>query len=495
MASLALGIDVGTSATKGVLVDADGQVIASARAEHDFEQPRPGFAEHDAEKVWWADTVAVIRELIGDRPGEPAAVCVSGVGPCALIADAEGTPLHPAVLYGIDSRAGQEIDELNAELGADEIFARGGSPLTSQAAGPKLRWLGKRDPSLLAADRRMLMPSSLAVLRLTGEYVLDHHSASQCDPLYDLAACRWIDEWWEPVAGALAQPRLLWPDEVAGEVSAAGAEATGIPAGTPVCAGTIDAWAESIAAGVARPGQLMVMYGSTVFLVQCMAEPASSPSLWATTGVYPGTFSLAAGMATGGLALNWARDLVGRPEWQDFLAPAAGVPAGSRGLLVLPYLAGERTPIFDPDARGLILGLTLRHGPPEVARAVIEGIAFAIRHNVETMAAVGSESTEIVGVGGGTRDSLLPQVVADVLGRPQAMCDPVIGASFGSAMLAARAASLTTDTGSWVRHDRVLEPDAAGAATYDALFEQYAALYPKLAGDMHSLARIESAAE
>ena len=183
---------------------------------------------------------------------------------------------------------------------------------------------------------------------------------------------------------------------------------------------------------------------------------------------------------------------MGNPDWEEFLGPAASVPAGSRGLLVLPYLAGERTPIFDPDARGLILGLTLRHGPPEVARAVIEGIAFAIRHNVETMAAVGSECTEIVGVGGGTRDGLLPQIVADVLGREQAMCDPVVGASFGSAMLAARAGSLTRDTDSWVRFDRVLQPQPASSETYAGLYEQYVDLYPKLAGDMHSLSRIES---
>jgi xylulokinase len=492
MASLALGIDVGTSATKAVLVSADGQIVASARAEHGFGQPQPGFAEHDAEGVWWDDTVKVVRRLIAERPGEPAAVCVSGVGPCALIADAEGRPLHQAVLYGIDSRAGAEIAELNAELGADEILARGGSPLTSQAVGPKVRWLGKRDSSYLAAERRLLMPSSFAVLRLTGEYVLDHHSASQCDPLYDLRGRRWIDQWWEQIAGALPKPRLLWPGEVAGEVTAAAADITGIPAGTPVCAGTIDAWAESIAAGVSSPGQLMVMYGSTVFFVQCMASPASSPLLWATAGVNPGTFSLAAGMATGGLAVTWLRDLLGQPGWDEFLGPAGEVPAGSRGLLVLPYLAGERTPIFDPAARGLVLGLTLRHGPPELARAVIEGIAFAIRHNIETMAAVGSESTEIVGVGGGTRDSLLPQIVADVLGREQAMCDPLVGASFGSAMLAARAASLASDTDEWIRYDRVLEPDPASSDLYGELYARYVDLYPKTAADMHALARIES---
>ena len=188
MASLALGIDVGTSATKAVLVDGDGAIVDSARAEHGFEQPRPGFAEQDAEAIWWDDTVRVVRDLLRERRGEPAAVCISGIGPCALIGDETGQPLHPAILYGIDSRASAEIDELNDELGAETILAVCGSPLSSQAVGPKLRWLGKADGTLLRSAHRLLMPSSLAVLRLTGEYVLDHHSASQCDPLYDLRA-------------------------------------------------------------------------------------------------------------------------------------------------------------------------------------------------------------------------------------------------------------------------------------------------------------------
>jgi xylulokinase len=337
------------------------------------------------------------------------------------------------------------------------------------------------------------MPSSFAVLRLTGEYVLDHHSASQCDPLYDLRGGTWIDEWWQSVAGDLPKPRLLWPAEVAGEVTPAAAEETGIPAGTPVCAGTIDAWAESLAAGVTEPGALMIMYGSTIFLIQCVTSPAPSPALWATAGVEPGTFSIAAGMATGGLAVTWLREVLGEPAWGDFVDRAAAVPPGARGLLFLPYLAGERTPIFDPDARGLIVGLTLGHGPPELARAAFEGIAFAVRHNIEAMASVGAPATRIVGVGGGTRTGVLPQVVTDVLGREQSICHPSVGASFGSAMLAARAVSLTDSVGDWPRIERGLEPDASAAGTYADLFARYCDLYLRTADDMHALARLGTA--
>jgi len=195
-------------------------------------------------------------------------------------------------------------------------------------------------------------------------------------------------------------------------------------------------------------------------------------------------------LATGGLAVTWVRGVVGEPPWEAFMADAAAVPAGSRGLLVLPYLAGERTPIFDPDARGLIIGLNLKHGRPELLRAVLEGIAFAVRHNVETMESVGSLCRRIAGVGGGTRADLLPQIITDVLGREQSICPPDIGASFGSATLAARAASLLGAGEEWVRVERVLEPASGDADLYDELYGRYRGLYEHTADDMHALARV-----
>jgi xylulokinase len=221
-----------------------------------------------------------------------------------------------------------------------------------------------------------------------------------------------------------------------------------------------------------------------------MSTPASSPALWGTAGVEPGTYSLAAGMATGGLAVTWLRGVLGDPPWDEFVEQAAEAPPGAGGLLFLPYLAGERTPIFDPDARGLLLGLTLGHGPAELARAVFEGIAFAVRHNVEAMESVSAPSTRIVGVGGGTRSGALPQVVTDVLGREQSICDPSVGASFGSAILAARAASMTDDATDWIRVDRVLQPDASTEDVYAELYARYRDLYVLTAADMHALARL-----
>ncbi|MZD08717.1 sugar kinase, partial [Streptomyces sp. SID5785] len=286
-----LGIDIGTSSSKGVLTAADGTLLAQAQRTHTTATPRPGWFEHDAEAVWWSDLRSLTRELLASGP-RPAAVCVSGIGPCVLPADADDRPLRPAVLYGVDTRASAEIAEQTERYGADAIIARCGSPLTSQAIGPKLAWLRRHEPDLYRSTRRWYMASSYLVHRLTGRYVLDHHSASQCTPLYDHARRTWITDHCEDIAPGLEWPELVWPADVVGEVTRRASELTGLPAGTPVVAGTIDAWAEAAGVGVAAPGDTMLMYGTTMFVVDVVEKPLTSPRLWGTAGAFPGTYCL-----------------------------------------------------------------------------------------------------------------------------------------------------------------------------------------------------------
>ncbi|MEJ2869147.1 FGGY family carbohydrate kinase [Actinomycetospora sp. OC33-EN08] len=475
-----LGIDVGTSSSKGVLVGDDGTVLARAQVEHATSYPAPGHVEHDAEGVWWHDAVRLVREL----GGTPDAVGVSGIGPVLLPADAGGRPLRPAILYGVDTRASREVAELTERFGAAEILRRGGTPLSSQAVGPKIAWLRRHEPEVWDATAMLLMASSFLVHRLTGEYVLDHHSASQCDPLYDLDAADWAADLADEVAPGLALPRLAWPTEVAGQVTAAAAAETGLREGTPVTVGTIDAWAEAASVGVSGPGDTMVMYGTTMFLVQTADAPARHETLWSARGVRPGSFTAAAGMATGGAVTTWVRDLGGGDHTS--LAAAAGeVPAGAGGLLLLPYFAGERTPIFDPDARGVLIGLTTQHGAPEIYRAALEGIAHGVRHN---LAAFPAADPRLVAVGGGTTGGVWTQIVSDVTGLPQDVPADTTGAALGDAWLAAVATGNEPDIAAWNPVVGTVEPDPATRELHDAMHEHYRALYPATRETAHFLA-------
>jgi xylulokinase len=489
-----LGIDIGTSSSKGVLVDADGTVVARAEVEHATSSPHPGWVEHDAEDVWWSDFVTITRELLGEHE-PPDAVGVSGIGPVLLPADADGRPLRPAILYGVDTRATAEIAELTDELGADAILRRAGTPLSSQAVGPKWRWLRRHEPEVYDATRLFLMASSFLVHRLTGEYVLDHHSASQCDPMYDLDAADWAPDWAQTVAPGLELPRLLWPTEVAGTVTDEAAAATGLRAGTPVTAGTVDAWAEAASVGVRDVGDTMVMYGTTMFLVQVTPAPARHPNLWSTRGVTPGSFTTGAGMATSGAVTAWLRDLTGR-GYAELVEAASEVPAGSRGLLVLPYFAGERTPIFDPDARGVVIGLTTAHGRAELYRAALEGIAHGVRHNLEVFAdAGGPSSPRLVAVGGGTRGGLWTRIVSDVTGLPQDVPADTTGAALGDAFLAAAAVGAADDVRAWNPVVDTVEPDDAAHVLHDEFHRHYRALYTDTADTAHFLAEQQRRAD
>jgi xylulokinase len=481
-----LGVDVGTSSTKGVLTDPAGRIHATAIRAHQVSRPRPGWVEHDPEATWWDEFVAVARELLAVAPGPVAGVAVSGIGPCVLPATADGRPLRAAILYGVDTRAGAEVVELTARIGEQRIVARGGSRLTSQAVGPKLLWVRRHEPQVWAATRRFFMASNLLVHRLTGEYVLDHHSASQCDPLYDLREQRWIPELVEEVAPGLELPRLLWPTETAGRVSAAAARATGLPKGVPVTTGTIDAWAEAVSVGATRPGDLMLMYGTTMFLSRVVEQPVVHPALWSTVGVLPGSFCLAGGMATSGAVVDWLRELTGGASYAQLTAEAADLPPGAEGLVVLPYFAGERTPLFDERARGAVLGLTLDHRRGHLYRAVLESTGYAVRHHLDTMAEQLPPPSRIIAVGGGAR-ALWTRIVSDVTGHAQLVPRHTIGASYGDAFLAGLAAGLTEPGQDWTEFTDEVRPRPEHRAGYDHTYRIFRELYPATRDLAHRL--------
>ena len=492
MVEVLLGVDLGTSSSKGVLCTPTGQVVASAVREHTMSLPRPGWAEVDAVDVWWRESTELMRELVAARPEDRiAGVCVSGVGPCLVLCDEDLRPVRPAILYGIDTRAGAEIEELTARYGAERIIEHGGNALSSQAVGPKLAWVRAHEPEVWDRARGVYASSSFITARLTGEYVLDHHTASQYDPLYDLREGRWNAGWVIDVCGDLELPRLAWPGEVVGSVTREAATETGLPPGTPVTAGTVDAWAEAFSAGVRAPGDTMLMYGSTMFLIQQLAAIRTHPGLWTTTGVLPGTFTLAAGMATSGSLLRWLGGLTGGVPFRQMVAEAEEVRPGSEGLVVLPFFAGERAPIFDPEARGLVAGLTLRHTRGHLFRAAYEGIACGVRQILELLEEDVGQPDRLVAVGGGTQGGLWPQIVSNVTGHEQLMPQQTIGASYGDALLAAIGTGMLEPGTDWTVHSHVVGPDPQLRPLYDELYATYRELYPATRDSMHRLAAVQ----
>jgi xylulokinase len=499
-----MGIDIGTYSSKGVLVTADGEVVATHVAPHGIDLPHPGHVEQDADAVWWHDCVEICRALLAQSDAHPrqiAALGVSTTAPCLLPLDAGGRPLRKGILYGIDTRAAAEIGELEEEFGAEHLFARYGVKLSSQSVSPKLRWLRKHEPHVWAATRLLLSGAGYLVFRLTGAAVLDIYDAGPYAPLFDVQTCAWNPDLAQTLAPLALLPHLRWSCEVAGTVTAAAAAETGLAQGTPVITGTADAAAEAISAGLAEPGDLMVMYGSSIFFILKTAQLHHTREFWGTRFLEPNTYAVAGGMSTAGSLTRWFRDhfapgelaaeAAGGPNAYAALAAlAAQSPPGARGLLALPYFAGERTPIFDPHAKGLLLGLTLSHTRADVYRAFLESVGYGIRHNLDALRAAGMEPQRILGVGGGTYNHTWMQLVSDICGIAQHIPQQQIGAAFGDAFLAGVGAGLfgsTQEASRWVQLGEPVLPNAAAHARYAAFYALYGEVYRQTAGAMHRL--------
>jgi xylulokinase len=489
---LLLGVDIGTSGTSGVIARPDGEVVATAEKDHAVRLPRPGWVEHDAEEDWWDGFVAVCSELLDQADGKVAALSISGIGPCLLAAGGDGRPLRPGILYGVDTRATKEVEELTDRYGNEEIMEVGGNPLTAQSVGPKILWLRRNEPEVWQETRYLLMAHTFIVHRLTGEYVLDHPSASMCDPIYDVGKYQWVESWAEDVAPGLELPALRWPSEVAGVVTKEAAEKTGLPAGILVTTGTTDAFSEAVSVGVREPGDLMLMYGTTMATLEISEKALVTRSLWSTAGLFEETYALFAAMSTSGALTDWVRQICGGKSFEELTEKARKVASGSEGLLVLPYFAGERTPVSDPKARGVICGLTLSHGQGHLYRAMLEATAFGVRHLFEAMGEAGGRKKRLVAVGGGTKGGLWTQIVSNTIGEPQELPEQNIGASYGDALLAGIAADLVETDADWSRIVETVEPDPSQQEVYDELYTIYRDLYPATRDQAHTLTDIQT---
>lgn len=507
MSQLLLGIDVGTYSSKGVLCRLDGTILAEARADHEMSFPKPGYAEQDADGVWWTDFVNIAKKLSEKVPqgDQIISVGVSALGACVLPVDKKGKPLRPGILYGIDTRATRQIHELEQKYTREAIVDFSGARLTTQSVGPKILWIKQNEPEIYKQTEKFITSTSYILYKLIGKFVIDAHTATEFSPLLDIRKVSWDDRFSDEIVSLNKLPRIGWSNEIAGKVSAAASSETGIPEGTPVNFGAVDALSEAASVGVIDVGELMIMYGSTAFFIFYIEKPIPTFELWLEAGVFAGQYAYTAGLSTSGSATTWFRDQLGKDLLQaqstsgnnayaELAKEATSSTIGANGLIMLPYMSGERTPIFDSKARGVIAGLSLSHTRGDIYRALLEGTAFAIRMNLEAMQRAGALIKHGVAVGGGASNDLWLQMVSDVSGITQLLPEKTIGASYGNAFLAGlavKAIELEALHKDWVRISRKIEPNMKKKKKYDRLYSLFTDLYEKSKTVVHNLSDMQ----
>lgn len=494
-----IGLDIGTSGAKAIICDQAGRVLAAGTADYPLSRPRPLWSEQDPAD-WWRGARTAVRAALAES-GVPAAQ-VAGVGLTgqmhgATFLDAADRVIRPAMLWN-DQRTAAACAEITARVGAERLIAITGNPALTGFQAPKLVWLSHEEPAAYARLARVLLPKDYIRLLLTGAYATDASDAAGT-LLLDLRARDYSPE----VLDALAIPRDWLPrvyegPEVTGTLRAEAAAELGLPAGLPVVAGGGDNAAAAVGTGVVRAGVVSSSIGTSGVLFAHSDGPALDPGgrLHGFCHAVPGAYHLMAVTLSAGGAFAWLRDTLRAiaPDlgYSQLVALAAAVPPGADGLLFAPYLAGERTPHLDPLARGAWVGLTGRHGLGHMARAVMEGVVFALRDGLEIMRGLDVPSAEIRATGGGGKHALWRQLQADIYGAPIQTLAAEEGPAYGAALLAGIGAGLYPDVAAavaaGVHVTATTDPDPAAVARYAELYSTYRELYPALRESMHSLA-------
>ena len=493
--SYVLGIDVSTTATKAVLIDESGAVVGVGASAYGFSVPRPLWSEQDPE-LWWDGAVAAIRSVIattGVPADEVVAIGLTGQMHGAVLLDVAGDVLRPAILWN-DQRTATECDAIRDALGPERLIAITGNDALTGFTAPKLVWVRDHEPDVWRRIAHVLLPKDYLRLRLTGDYALDKADGAGT-LLFDLAARDWSTE----VLDALRIERAWMPPtwegpEITGVVTAIAAAATGLRAGTPVVAGGGDQSANAVGVGAVTVGTMALSLGTSGVVFATTDRPLYEPHgrVHAFCHAVPGRWHLMSVMLSAGGSLRWFRDaIVPGVEFGDLVDAAAEVPAGSGGLLFLPYLSGERSPHPDPLARGAFVGLTLTHDLRHLTRAVLEGVAFGLRDGLDLMIEAGTPvPDQIRASGGGTESPLWRQILADVLGAEIATVNTSEGAAYGAGVLAAVGAgwypSVEAASAALVTATPVASPGPDTEAYRDA-HAIYRELYPALAPTFHRM--------
>ncbi|AVB21310.1 MULTISPECIES: FGGY-family carbohydrate kinase [Pseudomonas syringae group] len=503
-----MGVDIGTQSTKALLVDGEGQVIAQHSQGYRVDTPKLRWAEQWPQV--WLDAVegcvAQCMATAGVAREDVKALCISSLyGGSGIAVDATIKPLHPCLIW-MDRRAGQQVEWVREHIDLERLFQVTGNSVDSYYGFTKMLWLKQQRPDVWANTRYLLPPNSYINHCLTGELAVDHSSAGNIGGVYDVARRCWSVEMLEALQIPLAMmpERLLYSGEVVGGLLPEWAVRLGLQAGTPILAGGVDAAMATLAAGVTQPGNHVAMIGTSMCWGYLNQQVDARHGLVSMPHVYNGHQDLYifGGAITAGASVSWFREQFCQAEEQqarqsgeDSLwlleQSAAKIPAGSEGLLFLPYLMGERSPVWDDRASGSFVGLNLYHSRIHLYRAVLEGVSFALRHNIEAgTRAAHSLDPRLIVVGGASHSDLWMQIIADITRYPVYTIAQKVEAALGAALLAAHTVGLVDERQmqqGWVQLKKRAQPIPQNVTAYDLAFADYLRLYPALKPIMHSL--------
>ena len=501
-----MGIDTGTNSSKGVLIDEECNIISEHSTEHVMTNPLPGHYEHDADKDWWGDFCSISNSLIEQSKVDPAdikAVGASALGADCLPVDEQCRPLRKAILYGIDARAIDEMKELTELYGDAQIKKWYGRPLCSSDVMPKILWIKNKEPEIYEKTSKFLTGSSFIAAKLTGNYVVDRFlGLASFNPLYcndgrpNPATCK-------PICRPDQLAEVKEATDIAGYVTESAARETGLAIGTPVIVGTDDSGAEAISTGVVAPGKMMIQFGSSIYMILGTKGLVDDDRLWREEFIVPGLCDISAGTNAAGSLTKWYRDIIfpdaiekerngDSDAYQIMMDGIDQINPGSDGLITLPYFAGERTPINDPQARGMIFGLTLAHTRQHMYRSALESVGYSVNQQLKIMTSHDVPIDQIFAVGGGVKNDLWMQIVSDITGQELSTPSVTIGASFGDALMAALGIkwpgfeafeSLTK----FIKPGKTYKPNMENHAVYTKCQSIYDALYPATMELMHKV--------
>ena len=493
-----LGIDIGTTSVKTVLVSSEGVLVDEASASHDLISLHTGWAEEDADR-WWENAKTTLRELAGRHPDavrNASCIGVTGMVPAIVMLDENGTPVRNSIQQN-DARAVEEIEMLKERIDQEDLFAKTGGFTNQQHVLPRMLWVRKHEPEVFARMAHVLGSYDYVVCKLTGQLSIELNWAAESG-LFDIRKKEWLTdqmeafdfrpEWFPKVNESMA---------VAGHVTEQAAEMTGLRPGIPVIAGSADHVASTLSAGIIGQGDLLIKFGGAGDILFCTEEIAASPELFFDYHIVPGRYLLNGCMAASGSLVKWyLGDILenyGGQALRELDEAASKLPPGSDGLVILPYFLGEKTPIFDPLARGMIFGLTLSHTRAHIFRACLEAVIYGFRHHIDVIRDMGYAPAHIIATNGGSRSRFWCQIAADVLGETIRAYSSHPGSSLGVAFLAGMASGVFTDWSQihlFLQDPKVYEPDPAAHAIYDKSYQIYRELYPETKASAEKLAKL-----